>query len=56
MTYTERQRHEISKEAEGKTIHSLEWCLDEDMEGGGYWVMTFTDESEISFRFMAELV
>jgi hypothetical protein len=51
MQYTEKQRQEIAAQAKGKTVESLEW---ED-HAGGYWVMTFTDESEVSFRFMAEL-
>jgi hypothetical protein len=50
VTYTEDQRRQISAESAGKTVESLEWEPD-----GGYWVMTFTDGSETSFRFMAEL-
>lgn len=39
----------------GKTIKSMEWCSDDGF--GGYWVITFTDDSEISFnRLMAEVV
>jgi hypothetical protein len=36
----------------------VEWSeQDNDADGcGGYWVMTFTDGSEISFRFMEELL
>jgi hypothetical protein len=51
MTFTEEQRARISADAAGKTVESLEW----EQEDGGYWVMTFTDGSETSFRFMAEL-
>lgn len=51
MRYTEEQKKQITADAAGKTVESLEW--EEDC--GGYWVMTFTDDSEISFRFMAEL-
>jgi hypothetical protein len=51
MQYDERQRRRISSEGAGKTVASLDWEPDQ----GGYWVMTFTDGSEISFRFMAEL-
>ncbi|HTA20259.1 MAG TPA: hypothetical protein VK989_13265 [Polyangia bacterium] len=51
--YTDDDRRQISREAEGKTIGSLEW--EPDGPGGGYWVCTFTDETEISFRLMAEL-
>ena len=51
MTYTPEQRGQISAQAQGKTVESLEF----EEDAGGYWVMTFTDGSEISFRFMAEL-
>lgn len=54
MKYSEAQREAISKEAKGRVIASLEWVDDKDI--GGYWVMTFSDGAEISFRFMAELV
>jgi hypothetical protein len=50
MNYTAEQRQQISAMAPGRTVESLEF-----EEDGGYWVMTFTDGSEISFRFMAEL-
>jgi len=53
MTYSEAQRKQIGEEAVGKMIASLEWVDDEDT--GGYWVMTFTDGSEICLRLMAEL-
>lgn len=49
--WTAEQRAEICAQAAGKTVESLEW----DPEGR-YWAMTFTDGSEICFRFMAELV
>jgi hypothetical protein len=52
MKYGEQQRLQISAGATGKTVESLEW----ESADGGYWVMTFTDGSEISFRFMAELI
>jgi len=51
VKYSKEQRTQISEEAKGKIIESLEYD-----EEGGYWVMTFTDGSEICFRFMAELV
>jgi hypothetical protein len=51
MRYTEQQRKEIAAQAKGKVVESLEW----EADAGGYWVMTFTDESEVAFRFMAEL-
>lgn len=49
--YTAQQRKRIAQEAVGLTIASLTW--DEDDH---YWTATFTDGSEFSFRFMAELV
>jgi len=49
--WSDEQRRRISEEARGKTVESLEY-----EPGGAYWVMTFTDGSEISFRFMAEMV
>ena len=48
--YTDTQRKEISDEAKGKKVESLEWVPDER-----YWAMTFNDASEICFRLMAEL-
>lgn len=53
MQYTEAQRRRVSEDAKGKTIESMEW--EPEGPGGGYWVMTFTDGSEISVRLMAEL-
>jgi hypothetical protein len=49
MKWTEEQRRRISAQAVGKRVASLEY-----VEDGGYWVMTFEDQTEISFRFMAE--
>jgi hypothetical protein len=51
MIYTDAQRKQISEEATGRVIKSLEWESED-----GYWVMTFTDDSEICFRLMAELI
>jgi hypothetical protein len=48
IAYTNEQREMISKQAKGKIIESMEW-------EGDYWVITFTDGSEISLRLMAEL-
>ena len=48
MKWTAEQRQQISDQAAGKVVESLDYEDD-------YWVMTFTDGSEISFRFMAEL-
>lgn len=53
MIYTPAQRKMISEDAAGKTIESLEY---DDDPAAGYWTMTFADGSEMSFRFMAELV
>lgn len=50
MRFTDEQRAKISEDAAGKVVGSVEYEA-----GGDYWVMTFTDESEISFRFMAEV-
>ena len=49
MEYNAAQRKMIEEEAKDKTIESLEW------DEAGYWVMTFTDGTEISFKFMSEL-
>ena len=51
MEYTDEQRKLIGQEAVGKTVESLEW---DDVDRN--WVITFTDETEFCFRFMAELV
>jgi hypothetical protein len=51
MRYTPAQRERIGAEAAGKTVESLEY---DDGPEGGYWVMTFADGAEISFRLMAE--
>jgi hypothetical protein len=55
VTYTKEQRESLSREAAGKVIKSLEWSAEPD-GSDGYWVMTFDDDSEISFRLMVELV
>lgn len=40
----------------GKIVESMEWSPS-DGNGGGYWVITFSDSSEICFnRMMAEVV
>jgi len=51
MKYTQAMISEIENAAPGKVVESLVHD-----EVGDYWVMTFIDGSEISFRFMAELV
>jgi len=50
MKYTKEQRELIIEEAKDKVVYSLEY---DELEE--YWVMTFTDESDMSFRFMSEL-
>lgn len=48
-------RSDVSEGAKGKTIESLEWSEEPD-GGDGYWVMTFTDGSEITWSLsMAEV-
>lgn len=50
MSYTPEMRELIGNESVGKTIESL--TFDEvDM----YWVMSFTDGSEMCFLFMPEV-
>ncbi len=51
MRYNAEQQESIIKESIGKTVTGMEY-----VEGDRYWVMTFSDGSEMSFRFMAELV
>ncbi len=53
MRYTKEQRESIIKDSIGKTITDLEYIEDDPHH---YWVFTFSDGSEMSFRFMAELV
>jgi hypothetical protein len=50
--YTPEQRERIGEQAAGKRVASLEY---DDDPAAGYWSMTFTDGTEISFRLMAEL-
>ena len=49
MRYNKAARVAIIKESIGKTITGMEY-VEEDR----YWVMTFSDGSEMSFRFMTE--
>ena len=55
MQWTPEQRQQISEQAKGKSVESLEYEADDGYWDDGYWVLTFDDGSEISFRFMAEL-
>lgn len=47
---SEEQRQHFMAESVGKTIEEIYW---EDVDK--YWVITFTDGSEISVRLMNEL-
>ena len=51
MRYTAKQRQEIIDSIKDKVIEELEYD-----QKGDYWTLLFTDGSEFSFRFMAELV
>ncbi len=49
---TDNQRAQLCKDIAGKKIKSLYW----EKADGGYWIMTFTDDSEICWnRTMAEI-
>jgi hypothetical protein len=50
MIYTPEQRLNISKQAAGKVIQSMEWDPVDS-----YWVIEFTDGSQICVLLMAEL-
>jgi hypothetical protein len=55
IVYTKQQRNHIIDEFEGKIINKLEWT--EPRDGMmGYWTYLFTDGTEMSFRFLAELI
>lgn len=47
-------RQQMAEVAKGKVVESLEYET-EDEESGPYWVMAFTDGSEIAFRLMNEV-
>jgi hypothetical protein len=51
VKYSDEMRAEISKDAVGKVVESLDWCPD---FVGGYWVMAFKDNTEICFRMTGE--
>jgi hypothetical protein len=51
--YTEVQRAALADDAKGKTIAAMTW--EPEGPGGGYWVLAFTDGTEMSVRLMAEL-
>ena len=48
-------RETMIADAKGRIVESL-YYETEDAQTGPYWVMTFTDGSEMNFRFMSELV
>lgn len=50
MTFKLEQLAKIIEEAAGKVVEKLEWD-----DEGEYWTLLFTDGTEMSFRFMAEL-
>jgi len=50
IKYSKEQREMIIKHSIGKVVEDLYY-----EENGNYWVMTFNDGTETSFRFMAEL-
>ncbi len=59
MTMSQEAKDGTCKALEGKTIKTMVWQPHRMAEIGcaGYWVMTFTDGSEICFNLMmAELV
>lgn len=51
MKFTLSERVVIMEKSKGKVIESMSY--DESEE---YWTMTFTDGSEMSFKFMAEMI
>lgn len=50
FVYSQDAINRISREAEGKTVKTLHH------DDAGYWVMTFSDDSECSFMFMTEVL
>lgn len=55
MNYSEEQRVLIGSEIKGKTIAAMYWS-DGLPPIGGYWVLEFTDGSEMCVRLMAEVM
>lgn len=56
-TYTDEERAHIGAEAKGRVIEQFYWSAPAiDDEVGGYWVMEFTDGTEMAVRLMAELI
>lgn len=50
MPYTPEQRERMIEESKGKVIDTMEWVSEDE-----YWVIKFTDGTEMCVRFMAEL-
>jgi len=50
MEFNKEMRAAIIEKTKGKVVESLEYVA-----LGEYWVMNFTDGTETSFKFMAEL-
>jgi hypothetical protein len=48
--YSAEQRQQLAAQSVGKVIAALDYD-----EQGDYYTYTFEDESEVSFRFMADL-
>jgi hypothetical protein len=55
IKYNDKQVRQICDEAKGLVIESLEY-VNHTVGNSSYWVMTFTNGSEISFKFMSEII
>lgn len=56
MQYSAEQRQQMIAEAKGKVIASLSYDDFSPDPSEHYWVLSFTDGTEMCFRFMSELV
>ncbi len=54
--FTKEQREKMSQEMKGKVIESLLFSQDLIADDEPYYTITFTDGSEMSFHFMADLL
>ncbi len=52
MIYTPEQREMMIADIKNKIVANMEYIGDDGPPS--YWVITFTDGSEICFKFMAE--
>lgn len=50
IPYTSEQRERMTYESKGKVIDTMEWVSEDE-----YWVIEFTDGTEMCVRLMAEL-